>query len=118
MAGQGKFVVRGSGWVRRWGLRATKRFDKGPDRRLEPRQRLSLRHAEFPVMARSVLDGLTGSAANLVQLGRREVFLPSFDGGNGGQRSAERLGAVVRRRSAIRHGAVLPARAYPQRVRW
>src|SRR5829696_1864019 len=69
-------------------------------------------------MARSVLDGLTGVAANLVQLGRREVFLPSFEGGNGGQRSAERLGDVVRRRNAIRHGAVLQARAYSQRVRW
>ena len=58
-------------------------------------------------MARSVLDGLTGTAADLVQLGWGKAFLLDFDGGKGGQRGAERLSGVVGRRKTVGHGMVL-----------
>jgi hypothetical protein len=72
---------------------------------LEPRVRL-LRQAEFPSIAGGVSDRLTGPTADLVQLGRGKAFFLEFDGGKGGQRGAERLGAVVGRRGGIGHGAV------------
>jgi hypothetical protein len=41
------------------------------------------------MMTCGVLDGLTGPATDLVQLGWREAFRVSFDGGNGGQCGTE-----------------------------